>query len=82
MESRRNKILVSQFRHRDCTLNYLRKLGYSRFILWGRSMGATAALLYSSHFRPIDVMFMVLDSPFFSFELIAFEIASRHVKAP
>lgn len=71
-ECRKNKTLVSMSRHRDCTLSYLRKLGYSRFVLWGRSMGGSSALLYSSHFRPTDVVFMVLDSPFFSFEMIAF----------
>jgi len=50
----------------------LRKLGFSRFVLWGRSMGATSALLYSLTYRPDDVVLQVIDSPFFSFEMIAF----------
>jgi hypothetical protein len=45
-------------------------------------MGATSALLYSLHFRPQDVLLQVVDSPFYSFQMIAFEIASKNVKAP
>jgi pimeloyl-ACP methyl ester carboxylesterase len=60
----------------------LRQRGFSRFVLWGRSMGATSALLYSLAYRPQDVVLMVIDSPFYSFEMIAFEIASKNVKAP
>ena len=45
-------------------------------------MGATSALLYSLAYRPQDVVLMVIDSPFYSFEMIAFEIASKNVKAP
>lgn len=74
--------LVSALGRRDCTLNYLRSIGFNKFVLWGRSMGATSALLYSLKYRPQDILLQVLDSPFYSFEMIAFEIASKNVKAP
>jgi hypothetical protein len=45
-------------------------------------MGATSALLYCLKYNPSDVILQVIDSPFYSFELIAFEIASKNVKAP
>jgi esterase/lipase len=45
-------------------------------------MGATAALLYCIEYRPADVVLSVIDSPFYSFDMVAFEIASKNVKAP
>jgi len=47
-------------------------MGFQKFILWGRSMGATSALLYSLNYEPADVILQVVDSPFYSFEMIAF----------
>jgi hypothetical protein len=55
---------------------------FKRFILWGRSMGATSALLYCLKYKPADVVMQIVDSPFYSFETIAFDIANRNVKAP
>jgi alpha-beta hydrolase superfamily lysophospholipase len=55
---------------------------YKKFILWGRSMGATSALLYCVEYNPQDVILQIVDSPFYSFAMIAFEIASKNVKAP
>jgi pimeloyl-ACP methyl ester carboxylesterase len=52
-------------------IGHLRQAGFRRFILWGRSMGATSALLYSLRYRPQDVLLQVIDSPFYSFEMIA-----------
>ena len=45
-------------------------------------MGATSSLLYCLKYEPADVVLQVVDSPFYSFEMIAFEIASKNVKAP
>lgn len=45
-------------------------------------MGATSALLYCTKYKPTDVILQIIDSPFYSFEMIAFEIASKNVKAP
>lgn len=67
---------------RDCALNYLRRIGYKRFILWGRSMGATSSLLYCLKYNPEDVVLQIIDSAFYSFEMIAFDIANKNVKAP
>jgi len=44
-------------------------------------MGATSALLYCIKYHPQDVILQIIDSPFYSFELIAFEIANKNVKA-
>lgn len=57
-------------------------MGFKRFVLWGRSMGATSSLLYCLKYKPEDVVLQVVDSAFFSFEMIAFEIANKNVKAP
>ncbi len=56
---------------------------YSKFVLWGRSMGAVSALLHSiTYNNPSDIIMLVLDSPFSSFEKIARELAMRRVKVP
>jgi pimeloyl-ACP methyl ester carboxylesterase len=55
----------------ESVLNILR-FRYSRFVLWGRSMGAVSALLYAiTYNNPSDVTMLVLDSPFSSFETIS-----------
>lgn len=79
---KKNKTLVYVAWPRDSMLGHLRQTGYKRFVLWGRSMGATSALLYSLRYSPQDILLQVVDSPFYSFEMIAFEIASKNVKAP
>jgi hypothetical protein len=45
-------------------------------------MGATSAILYSMKYKPTDVLLQIVDSAFYSFEMIAFEIANKNVKAP
>ncbi len=45
-------------------------------------MGATSSLLYCIKYKPTDVILQIIDSPFYSFEMIAFEIANKNVKAP
>ena len=45
-------------------------------------MGATSSLLYCLKYHPDDVILQIVDSAFFSFEMIAFEIANKNVKAP
>ena len=82
MASRKKKTFVYSLVYRDCILEQLRSRGYHKFILWGRSMGATAILLFSITYKPADVALLVLDSPFYSFESIAFEIANRNIKVP
>ena len=42
-------------------------MGFKRFVLWGRSMGATSSLLYCLKYKPEDVVLQVVDSAFFSF---------------
>ena len=48
--------------------------GHKKFVLWGRSMGAVASILYTCspdyNKKPI-VDYQVLDSPFSSFETMA-----------
>ena len=43
-------------------------------------MGAVTALMHSKTYNPTDVNFLVLDSPFFSFEDISKDIV--HQKIP
>lgn len=63
-------------------------LGFKRFILWGRSMGATACLLYSIKYEQSEdiknqnVIFQVVDSPFVSFEKISLEMAKKFISMP
>ena len=45
-------------------------------------MGATSSLLYCLKYRPEDVILQIVDSAFYSFETIAFDIANKNVKAP
>jgi pimeloyl-ACP methyl ester carboxylesterase len=48
-------------------LSYLRRLGYGKFAVWGRSMGAVTALLYmAAHPEITDIACTILDSPFSS----------------
>lgn len=48
-------------------VEHLRGKNYKKFVLWGRSMGAVATLLYSVSYNPTDVILLVLDSAFSSF---------------
>lgn len=59
------------------------RLRYTKFVLWGRSMGAVSALLHIiTYHNPKDVILLVLDSPFSSFEQITKELALRKVSVP
>jgi alpha-beta hydrolase superfamily lysophospholipase len=57
---------------------------FKKFVLWGRSMGAVASLLYTSAMSTdkTDIAFQVLDSPFCSFESIAEHHAVASYKLP
>ena len=61
---------------------HIKPKGFKKFILWGRSMGATSALLYTIKYKPTNIILLVLDSAFYSFESIAFDIANKNTKAP
>jgi len=60
----------------------LKGKGFKKFMLWGRSMGATSALLYTIKYQPKDITLLLLDSPFYSFSSIAFDIANKNINAP
>lgn len=64
---RRSRTLVNLLIWRDCIISYLRLMSFKKFILWGRSMGATSSLLYCIKYQPEDVLLQVVDSPFYSF---------------
>jgi alpha-beta hydrolase superfamily lysophospholipase len=82
MASRKSTIFVKTVIILEAVLKILRGR-YSKFILWGRSMGAVSALLYTiTYNNPEDVILLVLDSPFSSFEVITKELAMRKVKVP
>jgi pimeloyl-ACP methyl ester carboxylesterase len=55
----------------------------SHFTIWGRSMGAVAALLYAEQYGCGDLNGLILDSPFSSFKrLCADLVATGQVKVP
>lgn len=60
-------------------IKYLKKTNYiapERIVLWGRSMGAVAALMYAQE-HPDDVSAMVLDSPFARFTQLVWDLIDR-----
>ncbi|OMJ90911.1 hypothetical protein SteCoe_6675 [Stentor coeruleus] len=61
-------------------VQYLERLGTSHIGLWGRSMGAVSALLYSSYSRNID--FIIAESPFASLRTLCVELVNTHTKIP
>lgn len=65
----------------EVVVNYLRgSKKVSTIGLWGRSMGAVTALMYSD--RDPSIAGLVLDSPFSNLEQLARELAARHSKIP
>ena len=64
------------------------KHGFNQFILWGRSMGATTVLrmmvIYSKIIiqQNIYIQYLVLDSPFCSFQKIAKELITKQTGLP
>jgi pimeloyl-ACP methyl ester carboxylesterase len=65
----------------DCRviIEYLmRNLGQKRFVLWGRSMGAVAAILYASGKQP-HIKSMVLDSPFSDVEQMVRDAGNSYI---
>lgn len=65
----------------EVVVNYLRGTKrVSTIGLWGRSMGAVTALMYSD--RDPSIAGLVLDSPFSNLEQLARELAARHSKIP
>ena len=69
-------------------------MGFKEFIIWGRSMGAVASLLYAiklaekaetnhNSLRKLDkIKCLVLDSPFSSFDEITRHIAKKKFSVP
>lgn len=57
-------------------VKHLEHLGIAQIGLWGRSMGAVSALLYTSYYQNID--FVVADSPFSSLRTLCVELVNTH----
>jgi len=76
------KVSLGYFEQEDvrCVVAYLRWSGERRLGLWGRSMGAVAALLYASSDE--SVSFVVADSPFASLELLCSDVMHKHIRLP
>lgn len=49
----------------------------SRYLLWGRSMGAASALLYAARYPNHDLCGLILDSPFCSFRRLARDLVTE-----
>jgi alpha-beta hydrolase superfamily lysophospholipase len=56
----------------------MKKHGMRSFVLWGRSMGAVAALLYASGEQP-HIKYMVLDSPFSDVEQMVRDAGNSYI---
>ena len=61
----------------ELVIEYLRKLGFKQIGLWGRSMGAVTALMYSE--RDLSLTALVLDSPFSDLKTLVKDLAHSHV---
>lgn len=48
----------------------------SRYLLWGRSMGAASAMLYAACYPNSDLCGLILDSPFSSFRRLARDLVT------
>jgi pimeloyl-ACP methyl ester carboxylesterase len=66
-------------------LSYLYSRGCTKFVLWGRSMGAATAVMFYGAYRNLikgAVVALILDSPFTSMYGLAAQYASSHIIAP
>lgn len=81
----------------ECIIEHLKEnFKQEKFILWGRSMGAVAALLYLStksilahskdknlaRNRELNVIGGIYDSPFYSLEKLTLELGSKNSSIP
>ena len=57
-------------------VRHLEQAGTPHIGIWGRSMGAVSALLYTSHYCNVD--FVVADSPFASLRTLCVELVNTH----
>ena len=65
----------------ECVVNFLRRTNkVSKIGLWGRSMGAVTAIMYGASDPTISAL--VLDSPFYSLNLLINEIVDQKVSVP
>jgi len=66
----------------ECVINYLKKTNkVSAIGLWGRSMGAVTALIYSSRDKK-NLSAIVLDSAFYSLKKLIEELIEENIKIP
>ena len=63
------KVIKSMFKDKDV-----------HYILWGRSMGAVAALIHAHKYRNSQIDFLVLDSPFSSIETLVRDASGSYFK--
>lgn len=62
-------------------VDHLRRArGVSEVVLWGRSMGAVAAILYAS--GRSDIKAVVADSPFVSMQALLVDIINSYIRLP
>ena len=67
----------------DLVVTYLKsQKKIKKIALWGRSMGSSAAILYSSIFKEESINCLVFDSPFCSLRQLSEDIAKKNSKAP
>ncbi len=60
----------------------MHSLGYRRLLLWGRSMGATTALLFAQRYHPPYLAALALDSPYSSIRRVALHMLQQQLTLP
>lgn len=56
--------------------------GIQRFILWGRSMGATTSLLHAIQAGTSDIAGLILDSPFHDLNKLTIRMVQKQYSFP
>lgn len=65
-------------------INYVRKeYKVDKIVIWGRSMGAVAAMLFAQHEDNQSLINgLILDSPFSSFKKMVYDVVTTKIKVP
>jgi alpha-beta hydrolase superfamily lysophospholipase len=74
-------VSLGWYEHLDVAtvVKHVKTLGAGRIILWGRSMGAVTALLYTAGPDNEPPAGLIADSPFSSFKQLAYDLTSKGV---
>ena len=73
---------VNELDDAEAVMSFLKDTGeFNAFVLWGRSMGAVTALLYTSK-NPGITTALILDSPYYCFKKVVQDVARIKLNIP